>query len=118
MKEIKIINRTTDKLVFERAHLTENFIDRFTGLMFRKTPLGFDALVIDKCDAVHSFFMRFDLDLVFLTREKVVIKVEKRLSPFRISGFVTGAYYVIEIISHEKTDELFSCGDVIDFSET
>ncbi|MCX7945144.1 MAG: DUF192 domain-containing protein [Deltaproteobacteria bacterium] len=117
MKKIRVVNYTIQKPIFENAVLTENFLERALGLMFKSSPLGFDALVIDKCDAVHSFFMRFDIDLIFLNREKIVMKIQKRLTPFKISSFVTGAYYVIETISHENTEENFSCGDVIDFLE-
>lgn len=115
MKKIEIINQTTGKKIFNNAVLTENFLERFLGLMFKKPPLEFDAIVIDRCDAVHSFFMRFDIDLIFLNRDKVVLKVEKRLTPFKVSSFVTGAYYVIETISQENITDMFYCGDVIDF---
>lgn len=117
MKSIRIINLTTKKTIYKKALLTTNFKDRFLGLMMKRPPLDFDALVIDKCDAIHTFFMRFDIDVAFLNRDKVVVAVEKRLSPFKISKFVTGAYYVIESVSMDNFENSFSVGDVIDFEE-
>ncbi|MGB9600156.1 MAG: DUF192 domain-containing protein, partial [Myxococcota bacterium] len=72
---------------------------------------------IDRCDAVHTFFMRFDIDLIFLNRDKVVIAVEKRLSPFKVSRFVSGAYFVIEVVSNNDIEKDFSAGDVIEFED-
>ncbi len=115
MKEIRIINLTTRKSIFEKAYLTENFQERLVGLMFRRDISDFDALVIDKCDAVHTFFMMFEIDVIFLNKDKVVIDIQRNLSPFRISRFVIDAYYVIEVPSNRNNEDYFSCGDVIDF---
>ncbi len=115
MKIVRVINCSTGKSIFDKVFLTESFKDRFLGLMFKKLPIDFDALIIDKCTAVHSFFMRFDIDLIFLNREKVVIDIEKGLKPYRVSNFVKDSYYVIETVSNKTALEKFSVGDIIDF---
>lgn len=114
MRLVRVRNLTSKKEVFERAFMTENFGERLIGLMFKRPPLDFEALIIDRCDSVHTFFMRFDLDLVFLSREKSVLNIIKGLRPFRFSGFVKDSYYVIEIPSGCDLDSLFSAGDQIE----
>ncbi len=117
MKKIQIINKSKSRTIFSDAEMTENFKDRFMGLMFKKLSPDFSALVIDRCDAIHTFFMRFNLDLIFLNREGVVLKIVKELKPYRISPFVSKAYYVIEIASGKIDEEDFREKDVIEIKE-
>lgn len=117
MKRVKITNKTRGTTVIAGALMTEDFIDRFMGLMFKRPSFEPSALVIDRCEAVHTFFMRFNIDLVFLDREGVVLRFIRELKPFRISPILTGAYYVIEMVAGRLDPEAFSIGDVIEFEE-
>jgi len=69
--------------------------ERFTGLIGRP-PLGpAEGLVFERCDAVHTFAMRFPIDVVFLDRSGRVLRVAERLRPWRIA-WTPGAHTVIE----------------------
>lgn len=117
MKRVKISNRTRGTTIIARALMTENFIDRFMGLMFKRPSPEFSALVIDRCESVHTFFMRFNLDLVFLDREGVVLRIINELKPFRISPVIVRAYYVIEMAAGRLNPDALSIGDIIEFEE-
>jgi hypothetical protein len=70
---------------------------RRRGLLGRDA-LHDTALVIAPCSAIHTFFMRFPIDVVFVDRHGVVVKVRPDLPAWRISG-AWGAYAVCEVAS-------------------
>jgi uncharacterized membrane protein (UPF0127 family) len=54
------------------------------------------GLWIVPCESVHSFFMKFDIDLVYLDRNKKVKKVRHRMVPWRLSACLT-AHSILEL---------------------
>jgi len=92
-----LINRTTGSVIAGRAQSACGFWSRFRGLMGRRTFPAGSALVLTPCKQVHTFFMRFTIDIVFLDGQGVVIEVLPGMSPWKISPFVGGARSVVEL---------------------
>ena len=83
-------------------------LTRMCGMLFRRFVCGkFDALVFNRCGSVHTFFMRFPLDLVFLDKNNCVVSIRKKCPPGRVVFGGRGAVCVIELPP-----------GAIDFSET
>src|SRR4051812_14227289 len=77
---------TTVEPAFRRAA-------RRKGLLGRaELPAG-HAMIIAPCSAVHTFFMRFPIDVLFVNRAGRIVKVRERMSPFRIA-FAVRAFAV------------------------
>lgn len=77
--------------------VASNFWLRFKGLMLTK-PLAVDAaLLIPRCSSVHTFFMRFALDLVYLNKQGSVVKLVKNVKPWRMSWGGAGATQTLEM---------------------
>ena len=75
MKHFKIKNKSGD-LICEKCICAESFFDRAKGLMFSdKIPQGGDGMLISPCNSIHTFFMRYDLDIIFLNTNFEVIKI-------------------------------------------
>ena len=53
--------------------IANSFFKRFFGYMLRKNP-HHEAILITPCNSIHSFFMRFDIDVLFVDKEFVVVK--------------------------------------------
>lgn len=68
---------------------------RMVGLLGRGS-VG-DGLVIEPCASIHTFFMGFSIDAIFISREGEVLHVERALHPWRMTRFVKGARAVIEL---------------------
>jgi outer membrane protein OmpA-like peptidoglycan-associated protein/uncharacterized membrane protein (UPF0127 family) len=67
-----------------------NFLTRFCGLMLR-APLAADAgLLLTGCPSVHTAFMRYPIDVVYLDTQGVVLKCVPQLRPWRASVSNTG----------------------------
>jgi len=74
------------------------------------------ALFFSKCKSVHTFFMRFNLDVVYLDRENKIIKVVRSLKSFRIAFPVKDATSILEIPSDVPDAKMLSVGKkLIDF---
>jgi hypothetical protein len=56
-----------------------------------------NGLLLTDTNSIHTFFVRFSLDLVFLDENMVIIKLTKDLKPFRISQIVWRAKHVLEM---------------------
>jgi uncharacterized membrane protein (UPF0127 family) len=69
---------------------------RRKGLLGRSEFPSGEALVIAPCNLVHTFFMRFPIDLVFVNRGGEVLKVREHVPPSRLSGCLR-AWAVLEL---------------------
>jgi uncharacterized membrane protein (UPF0127 family) len=76
-----------------------------------------EALLIRPCSSVHSFFMRFPIDVVFLDREGVVLKVYAPLRPWRASTWVRGARQALEMPAGTLARTGTSVGDTLALEE-
>ena len=74
----------------------DTFRARLVGLLGRKGLAEDAGLWIVPCSSVHSFFMAFVIDVVFLDRGFKVLAV-CRLPPWRMSPWVPGAHSVLEL---------------------
>lgn len=77
--------------------LAQTMIDRMIGLMGKENMNGFDGLLIKPCNSIHTFFMRFPIDVIFLTKEFKVVKVVENLKPWRMTGIYFSSAQVLEL---------------------
>jgi uncharacterized membrane protein (UPF0127 family) len=68
---------------------------RNDGLLGREGLPSGTALVLAPCQAVHTWFMRFPIDIVFVSKAGRVLKVKRAVGPWRLA-FGFGAFAVIE----------------------
>lgn len=80
--------------VVKRAH---GFTGRVVGLMGRRGLPAGEALWLDPCNAIHTFFMRFPLDIVYLDNQNQVVRVAINIGPWRMSFGGRNAASVIEM---------------------
>ena len=78
-----------------KAYVANTFIKRLSGYMFQNEPY-YNALIIAPCSSIHTFFMRFNLDVLFIDKNlRVIIKVNS-LRPGKIIMPVKDSLFVIE----------------------
>lgn len=87
---------------------------RREGLLKRTGLDPGEGLWISPCEAVHCFFMKFTIDVLFLSRDLRVVKARPSLKPWRISGSLR-AYSTLEL--PEGTIEATGTkpGDLLEF---
>ncbi|HKD93758.1 MAG TPA: DUF192 domain-containing protein [Gaiellaceae bacterium] len=74
------------KVVCERCEVPETAFGRARGLLGRDGLEPGEGMLIDRAGSVHTFFMRFPIDAVFLARDRTVVGVRHRLAPWRVGG--------------------------------
>lgn len=80
-------------------------VDRVRGLMFSEKIPGGDGFLIKPCNSVHTFFMRYPLDLIFLDSNFKVVKVLEKVPPWRMTWMYWRATQTLELVGGhlEKT---------------
>jgi uncharacterized protein len=73
----------------------DTFRRRFLGLGFRRSMPADEALLIPRCRSVHTFTMRFALDLTWLDADGAVVRVDRHVRPGRLR-WCRGAHAVLE----------------------
>lgn len=77
------------------AYVADTFIKRLLGYMFRREP-HHEAILFDPCSSIHTFFMRFDIDVLFVDADMVILKKVENLKPWKVIFPVKNCRYVIE----------------------
>jgi uncharacterized membrane protein (UPF0127 family) len=89
-------NLTRNTILADALDLADTSEKRRTGLLKHDHLDPGQGLWIVPCESVHSFFMRFAIDLVYLDRNKKVRKVRHRMVPWRLSACLT-AHSILEL---------------------
>jgi uncharacterized membrane protein (UPF0127 family) len=64
---------------------------------------------------MHMFFMRFPIDIIFIGRGNTVIRIDRRLRPWRVSSIVFGARKALELRAGATDESSTQVGDKITF---
>jgi len=96
-----IVRNVTRGLVLgDAVRQADSFISRLKGLMFTPRLESGQGLLIRPCQAVHTHFMRFSIDVIFLDGAGRVVWVMTAMPPWRQSPFIRGAEAVLELPAH------------------
>jgi uncharacterized membrane protein (UPF0127 family) len=106
----KRIVRAGGEPVCERVGLADTPLTRLRGLLGRAGLGSGEGLLIRPTAAIHTWFMRFPIDAVFLDRQLVVIGVRNDLRPWRFAGR-RGAKAVLELAAGESRRRNIQLGD-------
>ncbi len=74
----------------------DTFFRRLRGYMFQKKPDRREVLIFDQCNSIHSFNMKFEIDVLFLDENNKVLKRVLSLHKGRFLPPVKGASRVVE----------------------
>ena len=80
-----------------RAEVADNLWTRSRGLLGRQGLPKNRGLWIRSCKSVHTFLMKFPIDVVYLSADGTVVKTCSRLKPFRLSVSGRRAHSVLEL---------------------
>lgn len=93
---MRVFNMTRETVIGDRIEVADTGARRNKGLLGRSGLSVGEGLWIVPCEAVHTFAMKFAIDLVYLDRGHRVVKVRHALRPGRISVALR-AHSVIEL---------------------
>lgn len=90
-------NVTRGTVIARCPQVARGFLARGRGLLGRSALDPEEALVISSCGSIHTFGMRFPIDVIFLDRGGRCLHVARDLRPGHIGPLVRGARTVIEL---------------------
>ncbi|MEW6193491.1 MAG: DUF192 domain-containing protein [Bacillota bacterium] len=112
-----MVNATRGEILAGRVEPALFFWRRLRGLLGRRSLSPGEGLLLEPCRSVHTFFMRFPIDVVFYDGAGRVVAVFPALSPFRCTPFIRSARGVIELPAGTLARTLTRAGDLLQFEE-
>jgi uncharacterized membrane protein (UPF0127 family) len=83
---LSLVNQRTDEALASHVEVAVTRSARRKGLLGRDGLGTSSALILAPCAAIHTMFMRFDIDAVFVNDDGRAVKVVRNLVPWRIAA--------------------------------
>lgn len=95
---MKLINFNSNTVLASKVEIADNFLSRLKGLMGRNEMLRGECLIIIPCNSIHTCFMKYPIDAIFLDKNWQVVKVVKYLRPWKFVAPVRNSQIVVEFL--------------------
>ena len=115
---VSVYNRTRETFVATEAVRADGYWQRLVGLLGKTSTwarLG-AGLWIVPCTGVHTIGMLFPIDLIFVGKNKEVIRIEECVRPFRIPRVCLNAKSILELPAHTVNRTGTRVGDLLEIS--
>jgi len=112
---MKITNITRNAVLADKALVADSLLLRIKGLLGKKELKSGEALVIKPCNSIHTMFMQFNIDVLFVSKDNRVVKVISSLRPFRLTRTYFSAHLTIELPSGIIESSNTCTGDIVKF---
>jgi len=111
-------NRTRQTFLATQLRVAESHWSRFRGLMCTDSGsfLKGCGMWLVPSRGVHSFAMRFPIDVLYLNREKTVVHLEQNLRPWRVAPVRLNAASVLELPANTLYETQTAIGDRIEIA--
>jgi uncharacterized membrane protein (UPF0127 family) len=100
VRGVRLVDRMTGKILARKVEPAETFWRRFRGLMFRQSFCEGEAIIFElksRRQSIHTFFLMFSIDVIFLDSNFFVVEICQRFKPWRIHRSKVKASYMIEL---------------------
>lgn len=94
---MKLIDCERGTVIADQVATAYTFWKRLKGLMFKKMMPEGTALHLKPCRSIHTFFMNFSIDVIYLDKKGSVVGLEEQLEPGKTGKKIKGARSVIEL---------------------
>lgn len=111
-----ILNLTRETIPARNAHYAIGFSERLTGLIGKYFSPEMDAMVFSRCSAIHTFFMKYPIDVIFTDEKYEVIQTVSSFPAWRPWLFCKNAFYTIELPAGSIESSGTRAGDQLDLA--
>lgn len=111
---MRALNITRNSVLTENLYIADSFIKRFKGLMGRAHLYEDESLLVVPCNSIHTFFMKFQIDVIFLDKDNIVLHVIEKMKKNKVSRIIKGAKKVLEMPMGSIQKSLTAPGDRIE----
>ena len=110
-----IRNTSNGKIICSKELAAKSFLQRLTGLLTRKFSDALDGIVFENCNAIHTFGMTFDIDVIFFDKDNKIIKVCSGVKPWKVVSCGVKKCSVIELPAGKTALSECKIADIIEF---
>ena len=110
-----IRNLTKNTIIAGNTRNAVSFRDRLCGLIGRQFGPELEGMIFSSCNAIHTVFMGFPIDVIFADREKKVLKQLEFFPPFRLFLGCRKACWTLELPAGTLRKSGTAPGDILDF---
>lgn len=112
-EQVCVHNVTRQADLATRAQVAASFWPRLRGLIGRRAIEPGGGLVLRRCNAIHMAFMRFALDVIYLSAQGRVVAVDHALAPWRVGRVHRQAADVVELPAGTLAATATAVGDQV-----
>lgn len=112
----KLFNSTKNLNITKELVIAKG-LQRLKGLMWKEKMNANEALLIPYCNSIHTFFMNFSIDVIFLDKNKQVQKVLRNVKPNRIIFPVLSSTQVVEMATGSIDTYNIEVGDTLNVED-
>src|ERR1700758_74699 len=107
---VLILNLSRERVVCERGMVANRALPRMRGLLGRRHLPAGEGLLLEPAPAIHTAFMRFPIDVIFLDRSRQVVKLVETLGPWRMAS-TRRAHAALELAAGQAAARGIELGD-------
>jgi uncharacterized protein len=101
-----------DAIVCEHCTVARNPLTRMRGLLGRRSLGDGEGMLLQPAGSVHTFFMRFPIDVVFLDADRRIVRIASNVRPWRAAG-AKKAKSVLELAAGEAARVGMTAGSIL-----
>jgi uncharacterized membrane protein (UPF0127 family) len=113
---VLILKNTQGQVLLPRLHVASRFKDRAIGLLGQQVLDSNSGLWIHSCNSIHTFFMKFSIDCIFVDRSMKIQKIACNVKPWRLLLPVWKSQTVIEVAAGTALQLKLKEGDTLNVS--
>ncbi|GIL16654.1 MAG: hypothetical protein BroJett040_04050 [Oligoflexia bacterium] len=106
-----LFNKTKSAELISDLKIADNLFSRMKGLLGTNELSENQAMWIHRCNSIHTYFMKYPIDCVFLTRDLRVLSIVESVGPWKMVWPQWGADSVVEMRSGNAKKLKLNIGD-------
>lgn len=110
---MNVYNSSKNIVIATEVKMAKNFFTRTIGLLSRKSLSKEEGLVIKPCSSIHTFFMKFAIDVLFVNKKGQIVALYENVKPWRVLPLHFTSSYVIELPAGTILDKNIDKEDVV-----
>lgn len=111
-----IKNRTKNVVLVNQGRIADTFFTRLKGLLGSPPLKSGEGLLLAHEKSIHTFFMSFPIDIIYLNEDLQVIKIDHNIPPYRLGSYVAKSVYILELPVGTIQETNTTVGDQLSFS--
>ena len=112
---MQVFNQTRNVALITKGQLANTFWLRLRGLLGAAALQKGEGLILAGEKSIHTLFMGFPIDVVYVDKSCKIIRVDSNMVPYRLGPFVPRSAYVLEMPVGTINQTASGVGDQLKF---